>query len=90
MCDLFRTEVVYLGRTVGRNGMKISKHFLKSMEKWQFPNCSKELERFYGFANYHQNFIKGFAQISTPLSSLTGKNKFQWEQEHQDAFEKLK
>ena len=32
-CDLFRMEVEYLGRTVGRNGMKISKHFLNTMEK---------------------------------------------------------
>ena len=70
--------------------MKISKHFLNTMEKWQVPNCQKEEERFCGFANYHRNFVKGFAEISTPLYRLRGKNKFQWEQEHQDAFEKLK
>ena len=89
-CVLFRTEVEYLGRTVGRNGMKISKHFLNTMEKWQVPNCSKEVERFCGFDKYHRNFIKGFAEISTPLYRFRRKNKFQMEQEHQDAFEILK
>ena len=47
-------------------------------------------KRFCRFANYHRKFIKAFAEISTPLYRLTGQNKFQWEQEHQDAFEKLK
>ena len=89
-CDLFRTEVEYLGRTVGRDGMKVSKNFIDTMEAWPVPKCTKDVERFCGFANYHRNFIKAFAEISVPLYGLTGKNKFHWEQEHQDAFDKLK
>ena len=89
-CDLFRQEVEYLGRTVGREGMKVSKSFVDTMEKWTVPTCTKDVERFCGFANYHRNFIKDFAQISAPLYGLTGKNKFHWEDEHQEAFEKLK
>ena len=87
---LLRTKVEYLDRTEGRNGMKISKHFLNTMGKWQVHNCSKEVERFCGFANYYWNFIKGFAEISTPLYRLTGKKKFQWEPEHQNACEKFR
>ncbi|KAK3098425.1 hypothetical protein FSP39_019321 [Pinctada imbricata] len=89
-CDLFRQEVEYLGRTVGCEGMKISKHFLETMEKWSTPKCTKDVERFCGFANYHRNFIKAFAEISVPLYNLTGKNKFCWEQEHQEAFVSLR
>ncbi len=36
--------------------------------------------------NYHRAFIKNYAQLAVPLYRLTGKNKFRWEQEHQDAF----
>ena len=89
-CDLFQQEVEYLGRTVGRDGMKVSKSFVDTMEKWSLPECTKDVERFCGFANYHRSFIKDFAKISAPLYGLTGKNKFHWESEHQEAFEKLK
>ncbi|KAK3105395.1 hypothetical protein FSP39_024200 [Pinctada imbricata] len=89
-CDLFRQEVEYLGRTVGRDGMKVSQSFIDTMAKWTVPTSTKEVERFCGFANYHRSFIKDFANISAPLYGLTGKNKFCWEEQHQDAFDKLK
>ncbi|KAK3084013.1 hypothetical protein FSP39_006719 [Pinctada imbricata] len=89
-CDLFRQEVEYLGRTVGRDGMKVSQSFIDTMNKWTTPTCTKDVERFCGFANYHRNFIKNVAYIAAPLYGLTGKNKFHWEVEHQEAFEQLK
>lgn len=89
-CDLFQTEVEYLGRVVGRNGLELSKGSIETMRNWQPPRCTKDVERFCGFANYHRNFIKDFAELSVPLYALTGKNKFDWGQEQQDAFEKLK
>lgn len=60
------------------------------MSKWSVPTCTKEVERFCGFANYPRNFIKDFAKISSPLYNLIGKNKFHWADEHQEAYEKLK
>ena len=89
-CDLFRQEVEYLGRTVGRDGMRVSQSFIDTMDKWKPPTSTKEVERFCGYANYHRNFIKDFAGIAAPLYGLTGKNKFHWEEEHQCAFEQLK
>ena len=89
-CYLFRQEVEYLGRTVGRDGMRVSQSFIDTMDKWKPPTSTKEVERFCGYANYHRNFIKDFAGIAAPLYGLTGKNKFHWEEEHQCAFEQLK
>ena len=89
-CDLFQTEVEYLGRTVGRDGMRVGTNCIETMQKWPIPTSTKDVERFCGFANYHRSFIKDFAQISAPLYALTGKNPFHWETEHQTAFEQLK
>ncbi|KAK3093065.1 hypothetical protein FSP39_010650 [Pinctada imbricata] len=89
-CDLFQTEVEYLGRTVGRDGVKVSKSFIETMNKWTVPTCTKDVEKLCGFANYHRTFIKDFAKITTPLYELTGKNPFHWEERHQIAFEALK
>ena len=87
---MFQTEVEYLGRTVGRDGMRVGTNCIETIQKWPVPTSTKDVERFYGFANYHRSFIKDFAQISAPLHALTGKNPFHWETEHQTAFEQLK
>lgn len=67
-CDLFRTEVEYLGRIVRRNGMKVSKGYIETMENWQRPMSTNDVERFRGFDNYHICFITDFAEISAPAS----------------------
>ncbi len=49
------------------------------------------MESFLGFINYHREHLQGFAEAAAPLYNLTGKkNKFQWEAEHQIAFDNLK
>ncbi|GJY66503.1 ty3-gypsy retrotransposon protein [Tanacetum coccineum] len=45
---------------------------------------------FKDFVRYHIKFIKGFATISHPLTSLLKKNAFQWSDFAQEAFEQLK
>ena len=66
-CDLFSKEVEYLGRTVGRDGMKVSQSFIDTMDKWTTPTCTKDVECFCGFANYHQIFIKNCLYCRTSL-----------------------
>ncbi|KAK3085317.1 hypothetical protein FSP39_001380 [Pinctada imbricata] len=89
-CELFKKEVEYLGRTVGRAGMRIGEGFLDTMKQWPVPTCTKDVEKFCGFANYHRSFIKDFAKISLPLYKVTGKKPFNWGEEQQKAFEVLK
>ena len=89
-CELFRPEVEYLGRIIGRDGIRIKPEAVETMKKWDIPKSTKDVERFCGFANYHRNFIKDFALISEPLYRVTAKKKFQWGEEQQQAFEHLK
>lgn len=89
-CELFKPEVEYLGRTVGREGIKVGRSFTDTMKRWTAPTCTKEVERFCGFANYHRNFIKDFAEITAPLYELTGKAPFHWDEKHERSFESVK
>ena len=63
---------------------------ISTITDWPVPTSSKEVERFLGLAYYHRSFIKNFAELAQPLYSLTGTNKFKWEDEEQAAFDELK
>lgn len=82
-CILFRKEVEFLGRTVNKNGLSIGPNCIEKINKWPKPENTKDVERLCGFANYHRNFIKNFAELTVPLNAVTGKNRFYWGDEQQ-------
>ena len=43
-----------------------------------------------GFCNFYRWFIPGFAQVAKPLTELTGKKTWKWQEEERSAFNKLK
>ena len=50
-----------------------------------------DLRSFLGICTYYRKFVKDFAKIAKPLHRLTEKNNsFVWNDECQEAFEKLK
>lgn len=56
-CGLFKQEVEFLGRTVSKNRLGIGSNYIDTIKKWPIPTCTKDVERFCGFADYHRNFI---------------------------------
>ncbi|KAF4313673.1 hypothetical protein GTA08_BOTSDO01443 [Botryosphaeria dothidea] len=63
----------------------------KAIQEWNAPTTAKGVLGFLGFANFYRRFIKGFSNLVAPLVSLTRKNvPFQWNQETELAFGKLK
>ncbi|XP_069187217.1 uncharacterized protein [Procambarus clarkii] len=89
-CALFKKRVEFLGRMVSSAGLELGKEAIDTVVKWQKPGSSKDLERFLGLANYHRAFIKGFAELAAPLYALTGGNRFEWGDKHQEAFAAIK
>ncbi len=57
---------------------------------WPTPHSTKHVEQFLGLVNYHRSFIKDYAKLSVPLYALTGKHKFKWDEEHEQAFQAIK
>ena len=59
--------------------MTPTKGNLKAVQDWATPGDVKGVQFFLGFANYHQQFVKDFAAIVDPLTSLTKKDvEWQW------------
>jgi len=55
------------------------------------PKTVAELRTLLGLLSYYRKFVKGFAAIAHPLTSLTRKDsKWVWGEEQENAFQKLK
>ena len=89
-------EVKYLGMIIGVDGLKMDPAKITTIQEWSTPRTVKEVLSFLGFANFYRRFIHRFSKLALPLTELTktkDKDKkalFQWSQECQDAFDKLK
>ena len=55
------------------------------------PTSVRQLRTALGHTGYYRKFIKGYAQITTPMEKLLKKySKFQWTEECQQSFDTLK
>jgi len=57
---------------------------------WPTPRSVTELQSFFGLSSYYRRFVRGFSQLGAPLTDLTKKGAFQWTEESQRTFEKMK
>jgi len=81
----------FLGVIIGCNRIEIEKEKVNRVLSWPEPKNMKDIRKFLGLANYYRRFIKDFAQVARPMNVLTRKDvKWQWREEQQKAFDKLK
>ena len=100
-CNLFHRKLKYLGHIVSEEGVECDPEMIQPVKEWKVLGCQKELQSFLGFGNFYRRFIKGFANIAEPLTSLLGRNvkksrsrrdkkPWIWGDSQQTAFDKLK
>ena len=90
-CELFATEVNFLGHVITSKGVRTDPKKVESVVLWHPPNTVKNVRSFLGLVTYYSKFIKNFADICRPLHNLTRKGvKFKWTSECQEAFEEIK
>ena len=90
-CDLFQTQVNYLGHVLDKTGIRPDPKKLEAVRDWERPKTVTQVRSFTAFCNYYRQFVKNFAEVAKPLYRLTSKGvKFTWEEENEDAFQLLK
>lgn len=86
-----QTTVVFLGYQIGEGGIKVDPGKIQAIKEYPAPRTKKEVQRFFGLANFYRQFIKNFAEIALPLNRLVRKNAiFKWDSMCQRSFDELK
>lgn len=91
-CNLFKTEVTYLGHLVSEAGIKCdpAKIDIDSIKNWPCPTNKREVRGIVGIAGYYRKYILKFSEIASPLTKLTRKNiPFGWTDACENAFQML-
>lgn len=99
-CDLFCTQVKYLGHVVGPGGVAVDNDKIQRIKDWPVPQTAAHLRSFLGLAGYYRRFVRSFSKMAAPLHALVpslvkGSGKFKkhtfvWSKEAQAAFDDLK
>ena len=98
-CNLFQTEVAYLGHVVSKEGVSVDPDKIARIRDWPTPTTQGELRSFLGLASYYRRYVAKFAKVAAPLHALTGKDDakgrkapklLDWSEEAATAFASLK
>jgi len=63
---------------------------LNAVSNWLTPKTMKDVQKFLGFCNFYQCFVKNYSALARPLFNLTKKNTpFHWGTEEEQVFHSL-
>lgn len=90
-CSFLKTSVNYLGHEVTEGSVRPGQEKITSVINFRQPRNVHELRQFIGLASYFRKFVRGFAEIARPLTSLTKKDvAWMWGSEQEYSFNLLK
>jgi hypothetical protein len=89
-CEFGMIEVLYLGHIIGAKGVQVHQEKIKAIMEWPTPKTLTELRGLLGMCTYYRKFVKGFSQLCAPLTDLTKKGAFKWDEEAQITMDKMK
>ena len=89
-CSFAQCQIEYLGHIVSGKGVQPVPDKIQAVQQWPPPRTARSLRGFLGLTGFYHRFIKGYAAMVAPLSSLLTKEGFTWSPEASTAFQDLK
>ena len=89
-CHLAKDEVIWLGHKVSRAGVTPDAEKVSAICQWQTLNNIKEVSTFLGVCGWWRKFVPNYSDIANPLYKLLEKDKFDWNEQTEHAFQTLK
>ncbi|KAL5832712.1 hypothetical protein ACOSQ3_016386 [Xanthoceras sorbifolium] len=80
-CHFGTTTVKYLGHIITSEGVSMDPKKIHTVQEWPTPTIVRGVRAFLGLAGYYRKFIHGFGAIAAPLTRLTSKAGFLWDEE---------
>ncbi|KAL6731328.1 hypothetical protein Aduo_002203 [Ancylostoma duodenale] len=88
---LGETEVSFLGHVIDANGLYMDPKKVEVIKNYPAPKNAKQLRAFLGMASFYRKFCLRFSkQTNCLFASTSTKAKWNWGEEHNRAFEKVK
>lgn len=88
--ELFQTCVSWLGYDIDENGIRIGAERVQALQNLARPGNPKQLMSVLGLFNYLSSHIVNYARIAKPLRDLQKAEKWNWTNECEEAFKKIK
>ena len=70
-CEFWLDQFSFLGYVVSKDGILVDPSKVEASLSWKRPTTLFEVRSILGMAGYYRHFIKGFSEISLPLTRLT-------------------
>ncbi|XP_076954755.1 putative mitochondrial protein AtMg00860 [Bidens hawaiensis] len=67
-------EGIVLGHKISQAGLEVDRAKIDTISKLSPPNSVKSIRSFLGHAGFYRQFIKGFSQITRPITKLLKKD----------------
>lgn len=77
-CLFAQESIDYLGHIVSGKGVAPEPSKVQAITNWPPPSSAKALRSFLGLTDFYRKFVKGYASIAAPLTSLLCKDTFSW------------
>lgn len=77
-CLFAQNQLNYLGHIISDKGIAPDPDKVAAMLEWPLPSSPTALRGFLGLTRFYRKFIKGYASIASPLTSLLRKDQFSW------------
>jgi RNase H-like domain found in reverse transcriptase len=89
-CEWAVHKTDFLSHWLTPTGIKPWEKKVRGILDMQAPTNIKQIRAFLGMVGYYRDMWPHRSHILAPLTELTGKKAFVWEDKHQQAFEQMK
>ena len=90
-CQIATQKVKYMGHVLSSDGLLSDSAKIEAIQKMPRPMNVAGIHRFIGMTGYLSRFLGHLSDLCEPLRQLTKRSiQWQWNEEHQQGFDKIK